>query len=84
MLGVDVADETFFRLEVERHGVALVRVVAHLEHGCAYERLARVVGGVAHTCGVDQTAVHAHGHLLALKIHVLILDLGVAVEVGET
>ena len=79
LLGVNVADVAFLRLEVERHLLALILVVAHLEHRHAVNIAQRV--GDAH--GMHHIAVHVDIHLLALQVHVLILHVGLAVKMSR-
>ena len=78
LLCVDVADQALLGLEVKRHGIALVGIGTHLEHRRAKLRPCRVKS--AH--GMHQTGVHGHRNLFALKVHVLVHHMGLAVQVS--
>ena len=79
LLGVDVVDESLLGLEVEGHGVGLVGVGAHFEDGCA--KLAS--RGINGACGMHQAGVQRHVDLVALEVHVLVLHVRLAKEVGH-
>ena len=80
LMGGHIIDEALLGLEVEGHGIALVFGVAHLEYRLvAYAALLERVGG---THGVYQTAVHAQGDAVAGQVHVLVLHIGLAVDIG--
>ena len=71
LLGIGIVDKTLLRLEVERHGVGLIGVRAHLEHRST-EFLSR---RVQRTCGMYQTGVKRHIYLVTLQVHILILHM---------
>ena len=79
LLGIDILDETLLGLEVKSHGISLVGVVAHLKDRCTKLR----TRGVERTRGMHQTGVERHVNLVALQVHVLILHVRLAIEVGN-
>ena len=80
LLGGDVVDEAAFRLEVVAHLFRLVGRLAVLEHGFALQG----AGGVGHAVGMDDAAVHVHGHHGGRQFDALVIDFRVAIHAGET
>ena len=80
LLGIDLGDKSFLRLEVEGHRVTLVFVVTHLEDWGTHELL----GGVDLTCGMHEVTVETHVDLLALEVHVLVFHLRLTIEMGQS
>ena len=79
LLGVNLGNDAFLRLEVEGHRVVLVSVATHLEHGSALQSAG---GRITSTRCVDEATVEHHEDLLALQVHVLVFYVGIAVEIG--
>ena len=80
LLGIDLGDKSFLRLEVEGHRVTLVFVVTHLEDRGTHELL----GGVDLTCGMHKVTVETHVDLLTLEVHVLVFHLRLSIEMGQS
>ena len=80
LLGIDLGDKSFLRLEVEGHRVTLVFVATHLEDRGAH----KLLGGVDLTCGMHEVTVETHVDLLALEVHVLVFHLRLTIEMGQS
>ena len=76
---IDVFNQAFFRLEIERHRVVFVGVAADLEHWRSREFAQRV----GHTRRIDEARVQIHMDLLALEVHVLVFHVRLAVKIGH-
>ena len=79
LFGIDILDETLLGLEVKGHGISLVGIVAHLKDRCTKLR----TRGIERTRGMHQAGVERHVYLVALQVHVLILHVRLAIEVGN-
>lgn len=80
--GAYVGDETLLGLEVEGHLLALVLVRTLFVDGFAFFNVG--TGGVAVALGVNHAAVHVHGYLSRVELHVEVLHVGLTVEVSES
>ena len=80
LLGIDLSDKTFLRLEVKGHRVTLVFVATHLEHRGSH----KLLGGVHLTCGVHEVTVETHVDLLTLQVHVLVFHLRLTIEMSQS
>ena len=78
LLGIDRCDQTFLRLEVKGHCVALILIVTHLENGRTCQLH---IGAVHRSSSMHQVAVEAHRDTVALQIHILVLHLRRTIEV---
>ena len=78
LLRIDVVDEAATGLEVVRHLVGIILVLALFEDGLALD-LAR---GVGTSESVHRAGIQRHVDLFGRQLHVLIVHLAVAVEPG--
>ena len=78
LLCIDVLYKAFLRLEVKRHIVALIPVVAYIEDRSA-ERSTESVFASFRTY---KAGVQTHVYLLRIQLHVLIIDIGIAKDMG--
>ena len=78
LLCIDRCNQTFLRLEVKGHCVALILIVTHLEDGRTCQLH---LGAVHRSCSMHQVAVEAHRDTVALQIHILVLHLRRTIEV---
>ncbi|EJX09266.1 hypothetical protein EVA_02626 [gut metagenome] len=78
--GGHIADESLFGFEVEGYLFAVVVVAALLVDG----RVDQHAGSVAASFGMHQAAVHVHGDGSGIELHVDILHIGLAVEIGQS
>ena len=79
LLCIYFRNKTLLCLEVESHGVALVFVLSHAEHGSTHQRVSGRVGSVACSGGMYERRVEAHVYLLGFEVHVLIFHLRLSV-----
>ena len=80
LLGVYVFDEAFLSLEVKRHRVGVVSILSHDKDRLTLDAV--LFRGVSGTGSVYKTAVKTQLDLVALQVHVFVLHLSRAVEMG--
>ena len=72
LLGIDRCDQTFLRLEIKGHRVALIFIAAHFEDWCTCQFH---LCAVHRSCGVHQITVETHRDTVTLQIHILVFHL---------
>ena len=80
LLCVHVLDQSFLRLEVESHRIALVLLLSHLEDRSPRDSF--LFRCVTLSCGMDQTAVKTHVDFLTRQVHVFILHVRLPIKMG--
>ncbi len=78
LLGIYIADESLFGLEIKSYSVVLISVTTHLEYWCTEFLTERV----ERTCSMYQTGIELHEDLITLQIHILIFHMGLAIQMG--
>ena len=81
LLGHDVADESFLRLDVVGYLAGLVTLFAVLEHGFAFPLLGH---GVIYAHGIDRRTVGFHTDIFGVQFHCFVVQHALSVQYGST
>ena len=76
-----VLNESFLRLEVERHALTFIVFAPLFVDGRSLKIATSAVG---HTLGMDEGGVHVEGDVVGRQVHVLIVHLGIAIKMGKS
>ena len=79
--GFHIFNESFLRLEVERHALTFIVFAPLFVDGRSLKTATRAVG---HTLCMDDGRVHIEGDVVGRQIHILIVHLGIAIKMGES
>jgi len=81
LCGLYLFNETFLRLEIERHALTFIVFTPLFIDGSAFHGFACAIG---YTLCMDDCRIHVERNIVSTQIHVLIMHLGITIKMGET